>query len=185
MAAIDETADGEYFAMVIGDKKSILSNAERLPRNFIHISSIFYSKRKKKNIVKNLNLSGNILVYCVKFGIPNLKTTIEKSRNRIPKNKIERKLAYWIVSKINKTYSNFLFCNGIHIQDIRFEVDTDMLKGYLQASGLQSISPSDAHKIADCVAYANIKGWPVKGNLKEDGDKFEKTFYQQVMDSFK
>jgi hypothetical protein len=181
-AAIDETNDGMYLAFVVGNEESISANVKVLPTNFTHISSTLYPKPQKKMIVSKLNFSGGILVYCVRFGIPKLKNTIE--RNRMPKSKVDRKISYSIISKINKMYSSFVISNGMHIQDIPFEVDNNMVMGYLKDGGLKYSKPTNIHKLADCVAYANLCGWYIEGNVKEEGNEFEQKFHQQVLSSF-
>ena len=181
-AAIDETNDGLYLAFVIGNEESISANFKVLPDNFTHISSRFYSTSQKKMIVDKLNFNGKTLVHCIRFGIPQLRNTIQ--RRRIPHSKMNRKVSYFITSKINRMYSSFVVSNGVNIQDVHFESDNLTVKKYLRDGGLKSCPAKMTHKLADCVAYANLHGWRIQGNVKEEGTEFERAFHQRVLNSF-
>lgn len=187
--AVDETYDGLYLAFVVGNEQAILDNIHTLPTNFTHMSSVRYTPDVKKSIVDNLNLKGTILAHCVKFGLPELNSKIEAivstKRSKIPQEKISRIISYRLVGKINSMYCNFAMRNGMHIQDIEFEADNEVIRRHLRDAGLKHAKTGNTHKIADCLAYANLRGWSVKGNFRENEEGYEESFHKLVISALK
>lgn len=174
---------------VVGNEQAILDNFNTLPSNFTHMSSVRYTPDFKKSIVDNLNLKGTILAHCVKFGLPELNSKIEAivstKRSKIPQEKISRIISYRLAGKINGMYTNFAMHSGMHIQDIEFEADNEVIRRHLRDAGLKHAKTGSTHKIADCIAYANLRGWNVKGNFRESEDGYEESFHKLVISALK
>lgn len=183
--AVDETNDGEFLAFVVCDEISLKQHMLRLPKGFTHISDSKYPQPNKKQIIDNLNLNGNTLAFCVRFDIPTVKEMLENSGlGKTPKKKIQQKISYRMISTLNDMFSSFLLKQRFHLKDLSFEVDNDTVKRFLNDGGLCCIKPSGTHKIADCIAYANLRRWEVKGNVKELGQEYSEVFLSTIRKDF-
>lgn len=184
-AAIDETLDGKYLAFVVGEPKKIGENAFMLPQPFTHMTRMRLTRDEKKAIIQSFNFEGEILVYCIKFGLPKLQDAIREAistkRCRRPKNIILSKAAYEFVYKVRFLYADFVRRSGMTVDDLIFQVDNPLIQGYLKDGGLRTEKPGFAHRIADCIAYANSHSWPVNQRVLELGDSFERDFHSRVI----
>ncbi len=182
IGAVDETKDGEYLAFIICDNVLVERNRNVFENGLDHMSNPFYDRDTKQQIINNLDLSGNTLACCIKFGIPQIKEYQEKSGRNISSAKCYRKTSYRIKSTLNTIYANFLVNNRTTIQDIVFEVDNNTIRSFLRPAGLQCTSIlSELHNIADCIAYANLKEWKLdRPNLIEKGENFRQYFLKII-----
>jgi hypothetical protein len=190
LAGIDESENG-YYAIVVGDADAITKNVRHLPDGFTHITSLYANSDGKRKIVDDFDFSGNIMVSCLKFGLSDLRKVVDdeirKGRIRMPKEKINRKIGYEVVRAIDKIYHDFALKNHIDIKSIVFEIDNRLLRDYLK-QGYKTMlksknDPHGAHSIADCIAYANYRGWTL-ANVVEYHDDFEQEFRKNVLSDF-
>jgi hypothetical protein len=181
-AAVDETEDGGYLAMVVGVEQVIAKNSQLLPK---HMSRTHYSMKVKKELAQSLNLKNDILVHCLKYGLPVLRDKIKQRKDsraiRLPQDKINRKIGYELIRRIDTLFGLFTLSHGIHLTEIEFEVDNGFIRDYLRHGGYMITSAKCAHKIADCVAYANHQRWKLD-NVVEHGKDFEDLFHKAVIE---
>jgi hypothetical protein len=183
-AAIDETFDGEFLAVVVGDDYSISRNSKSLPK---HIAEVRFTIEDKRRLVQSLDFSeGSILVHCIKYGLPSLRDTIDKKIKtgaiRIHRNKVNRKISYEFVRTIEGFYNYFVLSeHHMHLQEIDFEVDNDIIRDYLRNGGFSVTIPERTHRIADSVAYANGHSWRIN-NVVEHCEDFQKEFHKMIID---
>jgi hypothetical protein len=181
-AAIDETNDGEYISILIGDSESIRRNEKKLPSNFKHMTSI-ESKDDKLNIIKAFDFTGNIFACCAKIGLPQLREKIDciQKTTRKSQRKVSNSLAYEFRYSLQSICKNFLIDNSITLEELKIEVDNDLIRNYLHTTNCNVVSPNQAHKIADCIVHANGKHWRVNQDIKEFGTRFTIDFHKKVL----
>jgi hypothetical protein len=118
LAAVDETNNGEFLAFVVGDESSVVLNNEKLPRHFSHMTNVG-SKTEKQKILAGFDLSGNISVSCIKFGLPELQDKIHgmgyTKKLRRHGNSINSGIAYEIGNTIRTRFENFITSNGFEL----------------------------------------------------------------------
>ncbi len=188
LAAIDEStvSNQEYLAFVVGDVLSVKENVKVLPPNFNHMTDFFYSTDVQKKMIGKLNLKGNILAYCIRFDSKELEIPIKKAlalrKSRLQSKGIKSRIAYEFAYDVKKMYADFAYSNHTTVDEIIFEVDNNVILGYLKDSGLKFTKKGDAHKIADCIAFANSHGLTVEGKIIEVPN-FKETFQQRVFKS--
>ncbi len=184
LGAVDETNDGEYLAFLIGDPDAVAKNLRLLPRGFRHMSNQGYTNIERRNIINNLDLTGNLLACCIKFDIPTIKEYITSyAPFKVSNRRYYQRVSYRMKSALNSIYNPFLMKHRKTLQEIEFQADSDTTKAFLRPSGLQCIEASDIHKIADCIAYANLKKWDLRSpNVIEKGDDFGFSFFDSIRD---
>lgn len=183
VGALDETNNGEYIACMICDNDALIKNTSFLPPNFTHMTKIFYDSKLQQNIINSFDFDGNILIGCIKFGIPEVREFLRNAINnrRVPQSKYRSKVSYRMTESLNGIFDNFLSIRKLKITDIQFQVDNEIIKRFLIEGGLKCIKPSHAHKIVDCIAYANFKKWQLKSeNIIEKGDEFKYKFHNMI-----
>jgi hypothetical protein len=182
--AIDEVNEGEYLAIVIGLKSNIDNNISKLPDNFSHMTRSCVNKKDKLRILQSLELKSNVHVCCVKFGIPQLQSNIEqivaKEKSRKPKHIIYNQVAHELGKSLHDMFDKFVNTHSHTLEEIRFQVDNRPIENLLHTANLKYTQPDDAHKIADCVAHANGKHWPVS-DVVHFGDEFKRKFHNRVI----
>lgn len=147
---------------------------------------------EKKQIVKSLDFEGNILSYCVKFGLKDLQNKIQyaikSGRCRMPSIKINNIIGYEMARTIDKLYTNFCLNNHFQVNNLTFVVDNIEMINYLK-NGHNAVLKYgkiiDAHTIADCVAYANYHEWTVMPKVVELKDDFQELFHSKVLEIIK
>jgi hypothetical protein len=184
VAAVDETNNLEYWAFIVGVPKSIAVNEERLPTNFSQMTTMG-TINDKRNLLNEFSWDGDVLVYCVKYGIPEL---LKKIRNRQESQALRRqwkqihvRISYEIGRNIREMYEDFVVKNGIVITDLQFQADNDMVRNYLRTGGYKWINPAGAHRIADCIVHANGKHIKLDNRIHEYGDVFKRGFQRRVI----
>jgi hypothetical protein len=134
----------------------ITKNSQLLPK---HMSRSHYSVKVRKQLAQSLNFKSDILVYCLKYGLPVLRNKIKARKHsraiRLPQDKINRKVGFEIIRRIDALFGSFAISHGIHLTDIEFEVDNGTVGDYLRHGGYTIADAKCTHRIADCVAYAN------------------------------
>jgi len=187
LGGIDEGHDLDYLSLIVGDEQVISSNYKILPHGFTHLTRMGYTKTEKLQLLKKFDFTGNILVYCVKFGFSELRDTIEHAQSlrnhKISTKIIRSKVGYEVVLDIRKLFTNFVNSNRLSVDKIEFEVDNDQVRRYIQDGGLRHRNPDRIHKIADCVVHANGREWSFNNNVKELGDQFKNDFHTRVLKS--
>jgi hypothetical protein len=182
IAAIDDSGQFEYIAVVMGDKQSINNNGKKLPSNFTHMNRM--PKKEKVPLLRSFNFNENIYVCCMHIDLLNLRKSIDAYSTKIRKRKIKRNISaivgYEIKLALQDNFRDIILNSKCTINDIVFQVDNDILREYLGYSGLQSTTPDIAHKLADCVAHSNFHKYNVE-NIKECGKNFKRDFHQKVM----
>lgn len=186
IAAIDDSGQFEYIAVVMGGEQSINNNGKKLPANFTHMNRI--PKKEKLPLLRSFNFSDNIYVCCMNIDLLNLRKSIDVYTTKIRKRKIKRNISaivgYEIKLALQNNFNDIILQNKSTINDIVFQVDNDILREYLGYSGLQSTTPDIAHKLADCVAHSNFHKYKVE-NIKECGKNFKRDFHQRVIQQVK
>ncbi|KAA2279384.1 hypothetical protein [Candidatus Nitrosocosmicus sp. SS] len=188
VGAVDETEDGEYIAFMICNHESLIKNIPCLPKNFTHLTSVFYSTDRQQQIINSFDFSQGVLICCIKFGISSLRKEIDNSINfgKMPQVKFRSKISYRMRKHLNSICSRFLDKHRIKINEVQFQVDNGDIRGFLMQGGLKCVESSYAHKIADCIAYANHRGWPLKGDhIIEKGEDFRLSFRDQIIKDLK
>jgi hypothetical protein len=180
--AVDETKDGEYLAFVICDIQTISKNLEVFPSGFKHLSDISYTNAQRKKIIDKLDLNGNLSACCIKFDIPLILKYIRfDAPKRVSSKRSYQKISYRMKSALNTIFTPFLIRNQKIIQDISFQVDNNLIRSLLTPAGFKCTKPSGLHKIADCIAYANLKKWDLKTlKVVEKGDDFSTDFFEKI-----
>ena len=186
IAAIDDSGQFEYIAVVMGDEQSINNNGKKLPASFTHMNRI--PKKEKLPLLRSFNFRGNICVCCMNIDLLNLRKSIDYHSTKLRKRKIKRNFSaivgYEIKLALQNNFNDIILDNKCTINDIIFQVDNDILREYLGYSGLQSTTPDVAHKLADCVAHSNYHKYKIE-TVKECGKDFKSDFHQKVMQQVK
>jgi hypothetical protein len=183
--AIDDTNNLEYLAFVVGDEEAFKTNLKHLPRGFTHMTNMS-GKYEKKDLLKKFNFDGNIQVCCVKFGLYELKSTIQSAlaaanNLNMASKKINARISYEMASDIKRLYTDFVIKNGLDITKIEFEIDNQNVLRYLKDGGLRFRQRSEYHKIADCISHANGHGFRLGNNVLEEGESFKNEFHNRVV----
>ena len=184
VAAVDETNNLEYWAFVVGVPQAIALNEKKLPSTFSHMTTLG-KMRDKRSLLNEFVWDGDILVCCVKYGIPELRQMIRNKRKsqalRRRGEQINQSISYEIGHSIREMYGDFVVKNGMDMTDLQFQADNLQVRNYLRASGHTCINPAGAHKIADCIAHANGKHIKMDSHIYEYGDEFKRNFQRRVM----
>lgn len=180
-AGIDNTLNGKFVGVIIGNKETTGLNSNLLSK-FRHMTNLRYGE--KRELLKSLNLSGNCQCYCIEFGLDELRQQAEEHlRNlKVEKNsRISSSISYEIRQALQSFFEEFLIKNNTNLCNIKFEADDPDIIRYLRAMGLQPCKPDISHKIADCIAHANGKHWNIDGNVKHSPKNFKKDFRMRVL----
>lgn len=173
----------------MGDKAAIDRQIRKIPPTFVHMASWHGGDDEKKHIVRSLDLEGNMLVHCAKFGLKELYSKIGDAqlagRCRMPATKINNIIGYEMTRAIDKFYGKFALQNRFPIRNLNFEVDNIGMINFIK-NGHQTFmkygKQHDAHTIADCIAYANYHKWNVSSRVIEHGEDFEANFHSSILD---
>lgn len=185
-AAVDETMDGEFLAFVICDEDDLFRHMKHLPSNFTHIADGAYPKFIKKEIIDGLNLDGNTWASCIRFDIPRVRKIIKQATiEKLPKGNITKKVSYRMFRVLNEVSSGYLSKNGLHLKELCFQVDNEPVRRFFRDSAIPFQKADKLHKIADCLAYANLQKWDVRGSIVERGEDYTETFIELLIKDLK
>lgn len=186
IAVIDESGpDGDplkHISVIVSDLPTINNNLIKLPSNFTRMANL--SEKEKLPLLHRLDFSGNIYVGCMHVSLKQLRNKIDerivkKRSNKIKRN-VTRIVGVELRSRLNNAIWEFVRKNKYEIDRLVFEIDNDILKEYLEISGLNTKPRTNNHKIADCIAHANYKGWSLK-NVIESNKNFQPNFHDSVL----
>lgn len=183
LAAIDESDNLNFLAIVIGTRDSINSYSGLFRPNFKSISRLH--REDKMYILDKLDFNGNIWAYCINFGLTELKNTLEtqisSNRSKKMRNNITPTIGYALKYEIHNRIEEILLSNKCTIDDITFEIDNQDLEEYLKSSGLRcnNTKTGIVHRLSDCVAHANFRNFRLR-NVTESNSNFKEEFHKKI-----
>lgn len=181
-AAMDRSLNSEFVAVVIGEKQIIEKNRGLLS-TFRHMTNLHPAE--KKDVLKQIDLRGNVLGFCIELGIPELRKTIDQKtegKHFQKRARITGSIGEEFRITLQHHYSGFLSQNGCTLNQITFQVDDNDVIEFLRKGGITfSRNTEVAHKVADCIAHANGKHWGIEGNVKNLHRDFRKDFHARVI----
>ena len=89
---------------------------------------------------------------------------------------INNRIAYEIVFDIKRLYADFAVANHSSVEDRE-------ILGFLKDGGLRYKTPSEMHKIADCIVHANGHGFRLDDKIVELREPFKNEFHNRVAKS--
>ncbi len=141
--------------------------------------------KTKRKILSGFVITGNIKICCIRYGFNDMHNEFNKRHRENPSYKSKQKFynALAVETKItlHSLFKDFLIKNGLSLEDIKFEVDNEIMWNILKCSGLKPIEHPQNHKLADCIVHANYKNWDVTGVEEYNDIKFKNKICERVL----
>ena len=188
VAVIDESGKTtlEFICVIIGDNTSVNKNVVKIPTKFTHMTNM--PENEKLPLLRSFDFTGNIYVCCINIGLKELESTIDgyirRKKNNKNKNWFRATVGYELELTLRNEFDIFTRSNDWDLKQLEFEVDNSELSGYLKSAGFKTKTKTRAHELADCVAHANFKNWPLD-NIRELNNGFKLEFHNRVMSTIK
>lgn len=187
VGAIDDSGNKghnlEFLSILIGEEQKVYSIVNTLPSDFVHLTD--YQYPEKMAILRNINLSGNIKVICMRFGYEQLisayNARLTEKQNKKSDQKLYNSLGVTMKNHLHVFFKDFLIKNHLNITDIHFEEDHSDIRKTLLHGGLKCKDAGLIHKVADCIAHANFKNWRIKGVIEYNKMEFKTQFRESFM----
>lgn len=159
MGAADTSSNWRFVSIVVGVTDDINRICKNLGFSGIHMRQL--NKDHRHSIIKRLEINGEVQIMCLnvgRFQITNqLHDRMDKNSRTGKRKYIEDQFDYVFVSKIKRILCPFLTSHSITMDNMVFEIDTDLRKCF-SLLGLRYKDPDFTHQIADIIAHCNTKG---------------------------
>lgn len=187
VGAIDDSGNRgfnlEYLSILIGEEQKVFSIVNALPSDFVHLTD--YQYPEKMEILRKINLSGNIKVICMRFGYQQLisafNARLREKQNKKSDQKLYNSLGVTMRNHLHCFFKDFLIKNHLNIDEICFEEDHTDVRKTLLHGGLKCRNAGQVHKVADCIAHANSKHWRIDGVIEYNNPEFKMKFRESFI----